>query len=331
MSDDLDDFLAHYGVKGMKWGVVKKDATSSDPASSKETSKYIAAIPKAPKLSNAQKAKNAAENQAKFLAKAEIDPADTLPDSGKGWHPTGKQVAWGLAGAAFVGLYAYGAYTGRLPRPGSPCTAAQFNAAVSRSKMQTWYKDTYITEQSFARSEFSLPSGHVFNRISTVAEDSFNVAKGTYATHSVEDFNRYVTAFRHEKNSSKGLYHVAFEATSEVKVPNLTTVLGALSDVLTARNGSPPSPEQVLKTYTGMSGGAWIKDDVFPVKKLLFEKLSSYGYHAIVDEMDAGVIGETPLVLFDYSVVGQKTATNLTAEAIKLAEASITELSNRKL
>jgi hypothetical protein len=28
MADDLDDFLAHYGVKGMKWGVRKAEGSS---------------------------------------------------------------------------------------------------------------------------------------------------------------------------------------------------------------------------------------------------------------------------------------------------------------
>lgn len=32
MADDLDDFLAHYGVKGMKWGVRKAgDSSGSSP------------------------------------------------------------------------------------------------------------------------------------------------------------------------------------------------------------------------------------------------------------------------------------------------------------
>ena len=33
MDEEVEDFLAHYGVKGMKWGVVKKDKPSSDSKS----------------------------------------------------------------------------------------------------------------------------------------------------------------------------------------------------------------------------------------------------------------------------------------------------------
>lgn len=37
MSTDVDDFLAHYGVKGMKWGVIRK--RGSDPKASSSSSK----------------------------------------------------------------------------------------------------------------------------------------------------------------------------------------------------------------------------------------------------------------------------------------------------
>lgn len=49
MADDLDDFLAHYGVKGMKWGVRKAEGSSgSSPTrrpsmspKTKDQAKYI--------------------------------------------------------------------------------------------------------------------------------------------------------------------------------------------------------------------------------------------------------------------------------------------------
>jgi len=37
MSDEVDNFLAHYGVKGMRWGKVKNDDTSSDSSKAETT------------------------------------------------------------------------------------------------------------------------------------------------------------------------------------------------------------------------------------------------------------------------------------------------------
>ena len=38
MTTELDNFLEHYGVKGMKWGVRKADSSSSRPSSSSDSS-----------------------------------------------------------------------------------------------------------------------------------------------------------------------------------------------------------------------------------------------------------------------------------------------------
>lgn len=45
MQDDVDDFLMHFGVKGMRWGVVKSEPTSGTTSSSKAVVKGNATVP----------------------------------------------------------------------------------------------------------------------------------------------------------------------------------------------------------------------------------------------------------------------------------------------
>jgi hypothetical protein len=75
-----------------------------------------------------------------------------------------------------------------------------------------------------------------------------------------------------------------------------------------------------------MSGGGWSG----PREKSLMKALRARGYGAIVDEMDAGVIGETPLVFFSEHV-SSKASVPITPQGIAQAEQSLIEIKNRKL
>jgi len=204
---------------------------------------------------------------------------------------------------------------------GQPVDPKRFNALVGVSQGKTWMGGSgYLTEHAFARPEFELPAGHTFHRLSTYAEDSFKIPPATYATHSLEDFHRYVTNFRHEKGTAPKFHHVTFQSKEVTKVPNLTTVLGELRSVM-AEEGKKPSNKDVMNAYQSMSGGSW--GDVR--SQNLISKLKKAGYGALVDEMDAGVIGETPLVYFGDSHTA-KTAKPLSKSAIHAMEQQVKEL-----
>lgn len=349
-----DDYLEHYGVKGMKWGVRRKEGTDGRVSTKRDNSSAGSKLTKNQeyeltdvyknipdeKVSKKQQYKNLAENQEKFLAKAGLDGVED--DSSKGWRPTKKQVAAVVIGAAAVGAVAYGGYkvhqhqvekkrlldirNGKHP-PGTKIDAANYNLTVAGSKGRTWSKQNYLKDSSFDQDDFTLPKGHIFTRISSNAETDFR--RSTYATSNEGDYNRYLTTFRGEAKvmDSQKLYKVSFSANEDIKVPSLTKRIEAMRTVLTKANGGVDvGPEVAKRTYTSYSGGYWDNDTA----KSFFKELGSQGYSAIVDDMDAGVVGESPLVIFRPDAMGKKTSKLITPDDITHAENNLTEIRNRK-
>lgn len=335
------DFLQHFGVKGMRWGVnkvegstssssnAKKQSTSSSNSKEERIGEYLKRA--APKLSAHEKAKALSENQKKFSDKFGGDapnPKENAPE--KGWRPTKKQITYGIIGAAAVGAIVYGTYKyGKYIHPpaGMRVDTTQFAAMINHSKTTSWDGVGYIKPSSFNQKEFTLPAGHVFHRISTTVESEIR-GSGNYVTHSIEDFNRYVAGFRGEKGQYAILNHITFKATSDIKVPDLLTRLETLGETLNkiSKTGQIYSPEVVKQQYMGLSGGSWSGD----LAKKFFEGLSVKGYGAIVDDMDAGVIGESPLFVFAKGALTPKISIPLTTADILAAESNIFEFANRK-
>lgn len=345
-----DDDVRHYGVKGMHWGirkerdVVGREKASVNPQAAVKANQiakaYVAEVQrmrgaKKP-LTKRQQAKNRAEAETKFANKF-VEPGT---ESKKGLSPAQKKLLIGTAvGVGVIG----GAYL--LSRPGvtqkinqfaadqfsgKPIDKNVFNMMVDRSKKATWNEWDYIKGDALTREGFELPAGHVFHRISTTAENTFSEiggeTLGTYSTHSIDDFNRYVVGFRGEKGTGVDLHHITWTATKPVKVPDLPTVLDTLHEIMEGPyKGSIPR-EDVIRNYNALSGGAWTGGR----GPDLFRALSEKGYSAIVDEMDAGVIGETPLVYFgkDHST---KQSVAFTKDTIKEAEKALIEIKNRKV
>lgn len=343
----IDDVMAHYGIKGMKWGVHKKEdpssghGKSSKPLSDKDakaiadfnelSKKWMAATPPENKT-HAEAAQSLTENHHKFNAK--FQPDDHSPDSSVGEHHlTDKQktaIKVGVGVAVVGGLMLYGAHANsqklaEMERfAGKEISNQQFAQHVMHSKFKTWGFSGYIQPSSHLRDEITLPAGHTFHRISTGVETSFK--QGTYATHSTEDFHRYIAAFRQEKGTIN-LQHITFTAEHDIKIPKLATVLETVQEHLTEKHGTPATAQEAASLYKSWSGGSWSSIE----HQSFFNRLAVKGYHGIVDEMDAGVIGETPLVLFRKESFSSKVSNPLTEDLIKKAESSLIELTNRKL
>lgn len=206
---------------------------------------------------------------------------------------------------------------------GKPIDAKDFNNLTTYSQLKVWTTGNHITKDSWAREAFELPVGHTFTRLSQQAEDKFS--HGTYSVTNQDDWHRYLTNFRHEKGPGAQFHKVEWTLTEPVKVPALKDVVGAMQKVLEA-DGHPADEKSAIRAYKGISGGDWGNDRP---RKLIAE-LKKRGYGALVDEMDAGVIGDKPLVFFAGEKTGGKTSKPLTMAEIQAAEKAVKELSKRK-
>lgn len=321
---------------------------------------YLAASKKGAKPSDKEALANLTANQKKFHDKFEPSVAKG-EDPHKGLTPEqkaalkkaaiGAAVVGGIAAAVYLSQKSGGTTAGKTSThtswaeeyaakqakkvakfeglAGQAIHKNDYAEAVSHSKSVAWSAG-YIKDSSFKQTGFTLPAGHTFHRISTGVETSFKNG-GTYATHSTEDFHRYVAAFRQEKGGQP-LNHINFTTKGEFRVPSLVDTLQTMKETLAEMNGvhvDDVPQAKVVSTYQRLSGGAWSNEDKGTAT--FFANLAKKGYHAIVDEMDAGVIGEAPLVIFGHDNLTEKTHKPLTSEAIKLAESSLIEIANRKL
>ncbi len=226
------------------------------------------------------------------------------------------------AGAALAGVIVYSAYklNEKPPLAGESIYLKTFESLIDRSKSKSW-GEGHVQPSSFLQKDFTLPAGHTFHRLSNTAETSFNDL--TYTASSMEDFNRYVAVISTDR-ASENFHHLTFKAKEEIRVPSLTHRLETLHKVL----GPKVSEKDVIEVYNVVSGTTEARSDT--VKKY-FDVLRNEGYDAIVDDMDAGVISESPLVIINPLTFSEKQATKLTTETIKLAVSSLTEINNRKL
>lgn len=333
-----DAYLEHYGVKGMHWGIRKEEETSSrDPGkgetpatptkvvgSATSKSAYMKAQLELPKPSPEQQAQNVARVEKKFVAKHGLAKPPVPPLDGDGpWRPTKKQVAVGAAGLVTVGLLGYAAYKYRDNLPFKPSeNGLAFSREVAAAKKVGWGQG-FITKHSYAQEEFTLPAGHVFHRISSAAEDSFRPT--TFATSSTEDFHRYLSEFRYDFANAT-THHVTWKAATDIKIPSLTTRLDTLSEVLKKDLGREVSHKEVLQHYQRFAEDDWKGS----TPASFFKELASKGYHGIVDDMDAGVYADRPLVLFSPESMTAKTSTVLKPSHYREADRLVKPLTHSK-
>src|SRR5699024_2231795 len=365
----MNDELQHYGIKGMKWGVRRfqpypkgkgpkgrflgKEFKNKTTSSLSKSNPYKKAFEKFrnTKISESQKKKNLEENEKLSREKHNI-PEDK---KGSGNFKKAMYIAIGAAVVAGVGYMTYKHLSSRKEAAskeafeavqeqlkkfklkkadpdsyiktaaGEPISWENFRAGIAKSKQKGWTGHK-LDEVAMNRKEFTLPIGHVFNRLSGDRETEFDPI--TYTTASKEDFARYVAGFREEVRSTSGtIFNVEFKAKKEVKVPSINTVLDTLKEVYQDK-GMTLANENALSQYKYMVGGhfnsSWFE-------KGLVNKLVSKGYNALVDDLDAGVFGDLPLIILIPDDFTSKNTTEMSMEQMDKLIGSITELKNRKL
>lgn len=356
--------VLHYGVKGMRWGVRRSDkelgksSSKSKDAPKGRKSASLADQVKAslgPPPTKKQRADNLAKAKQDFDKKFDgSDGPSASKKTKKGLKLTNQQKALIVVGAAYAGVVAYDYYAQKklsdLPgspiasnykpgkglkltfNPGDSVSAKDYMTLTRQSQTEIWGgaggRLKYYTKGALEREDISIPKGHTFHRLSKAAESTFSDGKGTYTTLDMADFRRYVFGFGEmEKGGASGLHHVSFDAVRDVKIASAKTQVKAMHTHL--KKSNPKVTEfEALKELSKSAGGGWFSSD--PNVSGMFKELIKEGYAGIIDEMDAGVIGESPSVLFDTSAVGSKRSSVITAQQVIEWGTQLTEISNRK-
>lgn len=316
MSTATDDFLAHYGIKGMKWGVIRSDPSGGKKAGSSVDGEFSdERVAKA--LSDFYKTKSSeqlnAEAQVKLRAQADRVHAHK-PESDKssdtdafqeklvpGGYTRNQKIAIGVGAAVTVGLLGYTAHKTVFARQGTARALESewsglfgTKADVSRERAGEFHGSSFgglKNGKALDRPGFTIPKSTTFQRLSGHAESGADYSSGTYATFLSNDKRVYG---RSEEFGTKK-YTLQFKATEDIRVPSTKTVLDTLRKNMTeSNNGVVPRDQDVMFSYHSMSGGEWKSSN----SQRLIESLKKQGYSAIVDDMDAGYLGDLPVLFF---------------------------------
>lgn len=250
----ISKFLAHYGVKGMKWGVINEDKSGStrrkSDSGSKGSAKDKAAVAKAANALNAFAEKNGGGSAAMASKYGPGSLGSDPPGDDRSFYQKHKTAIHIGAGAAVAGLAIYGGYkynqniqanrsliedaARRMDRPEqkppTPEQLANMRRDAGRKALMFDY-DTRVQTRanqildpnSLPNDRVNLKSGSILRRISTENENSIR-DKGFYASHDDDDVDRYKailpTYWKKWGIDKQDGYIVNLRAERDIKTPS---------------------------------------------------------------------------------------------------------------
>lgn len=143
------------------------------------------------------------------------------------------------------------------------------------------------------RPEFTIPEGYTFQRLSGAQEDSsqYGTSRPAYSTFLSNDKRMYGAS---GEFGSKP-YTVTYTAKGPTRVPSVSKVLETFKQVYEEENPGVTFPDKdIVKFYRNASGSRWDR----PEHTKVLESLKKQGYSALVDDMDAGYMGDLPIIFF---------------------------------
>lgn len=163
------------------------------------------------------------------------------------------------------------------------------------------FHHTLTSKSAWDIPEFTIPTGTVFQRLSDHPEDvsGYGNPRGAYATFLHNDKKLYGSSFEF---GSSG-YTVNFHAKGDTKVASLPTIMSHLAAIKQRDSPGVHTEKSLAQDYYNLAGAGWKSGD--SVK--LMDSLKASGFGAIVDHMDAGFMGDLPIVFFGDAHRGTST------------------------
>ena len=357
----VEDFLAHYGKKGMKWGVRNDDETVSAKSGSKELTPQESQILKAFDPDGT----NSARMRAMYGpdTNAHISP-ETVGKHGRLTQGQKKALKVG-AGVAVAGLIAFGMY-----KYGNVVIKKQ-NPELFDSSLKTfWTKHGEVSMgrqlnglsadfvKNLSTEPYHFPAGSIVKRVVTRERHDLKPG-GFYAAYKDSDVERYKAVlpiywktWGFGDSTTEG-YVASLRAKVDVRAPSQADTYsmfkGMLGDKMGFSESAPTLRDSLVRAYSHqIHPGGKVDDDALmrevfpkvalnwaendnPVTKMFFSRLMMQGYNAVSDINDVGSLADSPMRFLDgsnFEVAGHE---RLTRPLIEQAQKNIMALAHMML
>lgn len=339
---DTDDFLEHFGIKGMRWGHRKTEDSGSSSSSGGTAGVAKAKAVDPVELALAQSslrgfAEKNGGGAAVMAAKYGPPGTKALPTG-----VDGKQVvadksfyernekAIKIGGAvAVAGLLAYGGYKYQQ--------SAGYNKAVlwNDYNNKSLHKGKPVDVNSLSTTPLNLKAGTIVKRISTKDEKEIRPG-GFFAAHDDEDVSRYkaiLPTFWNQwgLDAKQGGYVVNYKAQKDIKAPSERAAYDMYAGLL-KKDKSFLDEIDPFDSYKGDTArlardtwkyhsASWADASAVSTNKF-FAEAKSQGYNALIDSNDAGSLSKTPVRYLDGSMFTVEPSQRLTRDEIERTQIS---------